>query len=84
MQIPRGKKLSDNFGNPVCFIDFTTKFKYLGSIAHHSLTSDADIDKRIRSTSDAFGALKNILYDKDIDLKIKGSEYEALCLSILL
>jgi hypothetical protein len=31
-------------GNPVGFIDFTTEFKYLGSIVHHSLTSDADVD----------------------------------------
>jgi hypothetical protein len=44
----------DYFGNPVGFIDFTTEFKYFGSIGHHSLTSDADVDKRIRSTSAAF------------------------------
>jgi hypothetical protein len=71
-------------GNGIGFIDFTTESKYLGSIAHHSLTSDADVDKRIRSDSAAFGALKNILTNKDIDLKVKGSVYVALCLSILL
>jgi hypothetical protein len=31
----------DYLGNPVGFIDFTTEFKYLGSIDHHSLASDA-------------------------------------------
>jgi hypothetical protein len=38
----------DGTGNAIGFIDFTTEFKYLGSIVHHSLTSDADVDKRIR------------------------------------
>jgi hypothetical protein len=37
----------DNLGNPVGFIDFTTEFKYLGSIVHNSLTSDADVDKSV-------------------------------------
>jgi hypothetical protein len=60
------------------------KLLYLGSIVHHSLTSDADVDKRIRSASAAFGALQNILTNKDIDLKVKGSVYVALYLSILL
>jgi hypothetical protein len=36
-----------HLGNAVGFIDFTTEFKYLDSIVHHSLTSDADEDQRI-------------------------------------
>ena len=60
------------------------EFRYLGSIIHHSLTSDADVDKRIKSATAAFGALKNIYTDKHIDLKVKGRIYVALCLSILL
>jgi hypothetical protein len=47
-------------GNAINFIEFATEFKPLGSIVHHSLTSDADVDKRIRSASAAFGALKYI------------------------
>jgi hypothetical protein len=74
----------DGTGNAIGFIDFTTEFKYLSSIVHHSLTSDADVDKRIRPASAAFGALKNALTNKDIDLKVKGSDCLALCLSILL
>jgi hypothetical protein len=58
--------------------------KYLGSIVHHSLTSEEDVDKHIISALAAFGALKYILTNKDIDLKVKGSTYVALCLSILL
>jgi hypothetical protein len=61
----------DYLGNPVGFIDFTTEFKYLGSIVHHSLTSDESVNKCIRPASAAFGALKNILTYKDIDLKVK-------------
>jgi hypothetical protein len=56
-------------GNPVSFIDFTTEFK--DSIVHHSLTSDADVDKLIKSASATFGALKNIRTNKNIDLKVK-------------
>jgi hypothetical protein len=56
----------DYLGNVIGFIDFTTEFKYLGSIVHHSPTSDSDVDKRIRSASAAFGALQNILTNKDI------------------
>jgi hypothetical protein len=51
----------DYMGNPACFIDFKTEFKYLGATADHSLTSDAEVDKRGRSASATFG-----------DLKIKG------------
>ena len=43
------------------FIDFCEKFKYLGSMLHYSLTSDADVDKRITSATAAFGALKKNL-----------------------
>jgi hypothetical protein len=50
----------DYLGNPVCFIDLTTEFKYLGSIANHPLTSDADIDKRIRPASAVLGFLQTI------------------------
>jgi hypothetical protein len=71
-------------GNPVRFIDFTTKFIYLGSIVHHSLTSDVQVDKRIGPASAAFGALKRLLTNKDIDLKAKRGVDVPLCLSILL
>ena len=36
------------------FIDFCEKFKYLGSILHYSLTSDADVDKRKASVTASF------------------------------
>ena len=36
------------------FIEFSESFKYLGSIIHYSLTSDADVHKRIKSATAAF------------------------------
>jgi hypothetical protein len=62
----------DYLGNPVCFIDFTTEFKYLGSIVHHSLTSDADVHKRIGHASATFWVLESIMTNKDVDIKVKG------------
>jgi len=67
------------------FVDFTTEFKYLGSITHTSLTSDADVDKRIKSATAAFGALsEGIFRNKHVNLDVKGRVYTALVLSILL
>jgi hypothetical protein len=67
------------------FIDFTKKFKYLGSIINSSLTSDSDIDKRIKSATAIFGALSSCIFSKkDIDLKVKGRIYVSLVLSVLL
>ena len=54
----------DPNGAPVGFIDFTKEFKYLGSIVHYSLSSEADVDKRIKSATAAFGALKNVFQVK--------------------
>jgi hypothetical protein len=65
-------------GSVAGFIDFTQEFKYLGSITHSSLTSEADVDRRIKSATAAFGALKNIFINKNIDFKIKGRIYTAL------
>jgi len=62
------------------FIDFCEKFKYLGSMPHHSLTSDADVDKRITSATAAFGALKDIFADKYLSEELKGEVYKALIL----
>jgi hypothetical protein len=71
-------------GNAIGFIDLPTDFRYLGSIVHHSLTSDAGVDECMRSATAAFGALKYIPTNKDIGLKVKGNVYVALCLGILL
>jgi hypothetical protein len=46
------------------FIEFSESVKYLGSIIHYSRTSDADIYKRIKAATAAFGAFKNLFGDK--------------------
>ena len=71
-------------GSTVGFVDFTKEFKYLGSIIDSSLTSDADVNMRIKSATSAFGALKNVLSSLSVDLRVKGRIYNALVLSILL
>ncbi len=38
-------------GSTVCFVDLMKELKYLGSIIETSLTSDADVDKRIKAAT---------------------------------
>ena len=71
-------------GSAVGFVEFTKEFKYLGSIIDSSLTSDADVNMRIKSATSAFGALKNVLTSLSVDLRVKGRIYNALVLRILL
>jgi hypothetical protein len=74
-----------NFSVADGFVSFTDEFRYLGSIIHSSLTSDADVNMRITSASKAFGALRKCFFsNKDISCKDKGTVYVALVLSILL
>jgi hypothetical protein len=67
------------------FISFTDEFRYLGSTIHESLTSDADVDARIRKATAAFGALRECLFSKKhVSSKDKGKAYSVLVLTILL
>ena len=60
------------------------EFKYLGSLVHHSLTSDADVNKRIKAASAAFGALRSVLCNFALSETLRGQVYTALVLTILL
>lgn len=62
---------------------FTKKFKYLGPIANSSLTSDADVDKRIRSAAAAFGALRSVLCNFALLGALRGRVYSAPVLTVL-
>jgi hypothetical protein len=76
---------TSNFAVADGFVSFTSEFKYLGSIIHNSLTSDADVNKRLTSASAAFGALRSCFFsNKEIKNKDKGTVYVALVLSVLL
>ena len=50
---------------------------------HYSLTSDADVDKRITSATAAFGALEKIFADKYLSEELKGEVYKDLILPTL-
>jgi hypothetical protein len=66
------------------FVEFTTEFRYLGSIIHFALTSDFDVDRRIKAASAAFGALKHVFSNKYVHESVKGQVYMALVLTTLL
>ena len=67
-------------GAAIGHVSFTTEFKYLGSIVHFSLTSDADVNKRIRAAAAAFGALRGVLCNFALEEKLRGQVYMALVL----
>ncbi len=69
-------------GSSVGFVDFTKEFKYLGSTSDSSLTSDADVDMRIKAATSAFAALKNVITSLSVDLRVKGRIYNALVLTL--
>jgi hypothetical protein len=48
----------------------------------HLRTSDADVHKRIKAATSAFGAFKNALTSLSVELRVKGRIYNALVLSI--
>jgi len=67
------------------FVSFSTEFKYLGAIIHHTLTSDPDISFKIGRATAAFGALrKTVFSNRLVNSKEKGKIYVAICLTILL
>jgi hypothetical protein len=63
---------------------YVKEFKYLGSIIHASLKSIHDVQARMKAASKVFGALRKVFTDKSIALKVKGTLYNALVMSILL
>jgi len=74
----------DDLGNP-CHVAFDSSIKYLGSIIHQDLTSDVDIDARLKSAQQAFGALcKDVLKSNRLNLTIKGKVFNTAVMSTLL
>ena len=67
------------------FISFTDEFKYLGSLIHQSLTSDADVTAKLAKAAAAFGALRQCFFsNRLVRPKEKGQVYITLILTILL
>ena len=66
-------------------VAFTKRFKYLGSLFASNLRSEADVEKRLKAASAAFGALRKCVFrSRDISPRVKGKVYRGLILSILL
>jgi hypothetical protein len=53
------------------FVEFRKSFKYVGSITHYFLTSDAGVFERIISATAALGALNALFGDKYLSEKFK-------------
>jgi len=69
-------------GKDLGFVSFTKEFKYLGPIVHSSLTSDADMDKRIRSAVAVFGALRSVLCNFALEENLRGEVYSVPVLTV--
>ena len=66
-------------------VPIVIQFKYLGSFLHRDCNDEAEVDYRIKSAGNAFGALsRNIFRSKSISLKAKRVVYNGLILAILL
>ena len=81
----KGATTTDGFNVDDGYITFTSKFKYLGSIIHQSLTAGTDVNARIDQARAAFGALrKDVFANKHVEYKLKGKLYCAFVLQTLL
>ncbi len=52
-------------------IQFTKKFKYLGSLITPLLNEDAEIEARIRKAKSIMGFSKHLFDNKDVDCQLK-------------
>ena len=65
-------------------MSFTKEFRYLGSLVHHSLTSGADLNKRVKSAAAAFGSLRSVLCNFALSEPLRCAVYSSLVLIALL
>jgi hypothetical protein len=66
-------------------VPITFKFKYLGSMLHHTTSDESDVNARVAQASGAYGALSDCLFSSpDVTPEAKGEAYKTLVLGILL
>ena len=66
-------------------LNVVNKFKYLGSIISDDCSIEREINNRIRLASDAFGRLRNKVWNcREITLATKLIVYQAIVISVLL
>ena len=67
------------------FVDFTNKFKYLGTYLAQNLSDDTDVNDRITAASKNFNALgKELFRNRKISLDIRCRLFVATTINILL
>ena len=57
---------------------FTKEFKHLGSLMHHPLTFDAEVNRRVKSAAAAFGSLRSVLCNFALSEPLCGAVHSAL------
>ena len=72
-------KVSGPGGEDLGFVSFTKELRHLGPIAYSSLTSDADVDKYIRSAAAAFVALRGVLCNSALEEALRGQFIRPSC-----
>jgi exonuclease III len=78
----------EKFTSPIAvkhgYVNFTSNFKYLGSIISNDLKDDLEIDSRIKKASAQVGALKNFFKNKHVSLKAKFQIFQAIPINTVL
>ena len=66
------------------YVTFTRHFKYLGSYISYNLRDDFDVEARLTSASQSFGALKNCWDNPHMDIYNKYMLFRAIPMNLLL
>ena len=79
------QNLSDIVLSHDSFLPIVDEFCYLGSIITRDCSDDRDVLERIKKASNAFGALRKIIFaNRNVAISTKKYVYESLILPILL
>ena len=70
-------------GKGLGFVSFSKESKHLRFTANSSLTSDEDLDKRIRSAAAALGALRSVPCNFPLEMALRARVYSVLVLAAL-
>jgi hypothetical protein len=66
------------------YVNFTSNFKYLGSIITNDLKDDMEIESRIKKATAQVGALKNFFRNKHVSLLAKFQIFQAIPINTVL
>jgi hypothetical protein len=66
------------------FVSFAEIFRYLGTHIHYSMKSQVDINQRLRKAANAYGAIRKVLCNRQIQAKVRGQIYLITVVAVLL